>query len=58
MSSANKIALEYVRQFGRSFVYIMKSWGPNTDPCGTPHGIVCVDDLVKLYSTNCVLLDR
>jgi len=21
----------------RDVVYIMKRWGPSTDPCGTPH---------------------
>ena len=51
MSSANNMALECVRQFGRSFVYIMKSNGPSIEPCVTPHGTIRVVDFsfFKLY---------
>ena len=44
VSSANNIALQLERQFGKSLVYIIKSKGPRTDPCGTPHCMVVVVD--------------
>ena len=51
VSSANRIVLLLVIDMGKSFVYIMNSNGPRTDPCGTPEIISWVWDLQFLYST-------
>ena len=39
VSSANKIDFTPFKISGRSFVYIINSKGPNTDPYRTPHSI-------------------
>ena len=46
VSSANRIALQTFKQFGKSLVYIINNSGPNTDPYGTPHGISFTNDAV------------
>ena len=55
MSSANKIDLEYLSEFGISFEYNMNRRGPSTEPCGTPHGIFNDLEFVLLYATYCTL---
>ena len=35
-------------------MYIRKSEGPKTDPCGTPHVILEVLDSKPLIDTNCL----
>ena len=47
------IALQFDRQFGKSFVYMNNKRGPRTDPCGTSHDIVVVSDLILLYCAYC-----
>ena len=42
MSSANSIGFRISDTFSISFIYKIKSNGPNIDPCGTPHVISCV----------------
>ena len=37
VSSANTLAEDEVRQFGRSFIYHRNKSGPRLDPCGIPH---------------------
>ena len=37
VSSAKRTHLECLMDIGRSFVYIIKSSGPRTEPWGTPH---------------------
>ena len=39
-----------------SLRYNIKNLGPNIDPCGTPHEIFNVSDLVSLKYTYCCLL--
>ena len=43
------VIMLFNRLFGRSLVYIMNSKGPNIDPCGTPHIIVCVLDWTNWF---------
>ena len=38
----------------RTLMYIRKSKGPETDPCGTPHIIFKVLDATPLIETNCL----
>ena len=58
VSSANKIDFAPFKLSGRSFVYIINSKGPNTDPCGTPHSIrslsfnFCSEHIVFCQSSN------
>ena len=47
VSSANNINLNVLLTLGRSFIYIRKSSGPKTEPCGTPVVIVPVGDDVS-----------
>ena len=37
MSSANSTGFKTVDTLTISFIYNIKSNGPNIDPCGTPH---------------------
>ena len=37
MSSANSIGFRISDTISISFIYKIKSNGPNIDPCGTPH---------------------
>ena len=37
VSSANILAFDEDRQFGRSFIYNKNNNGPRFEPCGTPH---------------------
>ena len=41
-----------------SFKNIIKSKGPKTEPCGTPHSMLRYDELNSLKLTNWVLLER
>jgi len=53
VSSANSIDLAVLLiDTGRSLLYIRKSKGPNTGPCGTPHSIIFhnENDLFKLFA--------
>ena len=40
VSSANKINLSSFETLQISLIYIINSFGPRTDPCGTPHVIL------------------
>ena len=42
----NRIALQTFKHFGKSLVYMIHNSGPNTDHCGTPHGISCTNGAV------------
>ena len=46
VSSANMLAEDEVRQFGRSFIYNKKRSGPRLEPWGIPHLTVLVLDIV------------
>ena len=48
MSSANILAEDNDRQFGRSFIYRRNSKGPQLEPCGMPHLTVFSFDLIHL----------
>lgn len=50
-SSANKWILE-VMQDGKSLMYIRKSSGPSTEPCGTPEWTALGSELTLLTETN------
>ena len=39
-------------------MYIRKSKGPNTDPCGTPQVIFFLTDDSPFRKTHCLLLDK
>jgi len=43
--------LDEPRQLRRSFVKMVKSLGPNKDPCGTPEGIFIFVELRPLIET-------
>ena len=58
VSSAKKIVDRSLVQLARSLMYIRKSKGPRTDPCGTPHVIGITADLTWLYLTICLLFVR
>ena len=49
MSSAKSIGFIISETFSMSFIYKMKSNGPNMDPCGTPQEISLHSDSVLLY---------
>ena len=56
--SAKISGLDKSKQFGSSFVKILKSLGPSKDPCGTPEKIFMVVELKPLIDTYCFLLLR
>jgi len=47
-----------VEQFGKSFLYIKKGIGPETDPCGTQQEIFFKQDFVFLLITYCFRFRR
>ena len=49
--------LDEPRQLGRPFIKMVKSLGPNKDPCGTPEGIFIFVELRPFIETL-VLLQR
>ena len=51
MSSANSTGFKTVDTFTISFIYNIKSKGPNIDPCGTPHVIFIKSESLVLYDT-------
>ena len=53
VSSAYVMKLNCLLDFAISLMLIMKSIGPNIEPCGTPVVIYYRFDLVPLNSTNC-----
>ena len=55
VSSANSIGLRMFETFTISFIYMIKSNGPNMDPWGTPQVIFMYSDYVLLYNTYCAL---
>jgi len=46
VSSANRV-VSRLTEFGRSFMYMMKSSGPSMEPWGTPHSISNQSDIVS-----------
>ena len=52
MSSANKIHLECLSTFGKSFVHNINNKGPKTLPCGTPQVTFWNPELLPLYDTD------
>ena len=54
VSSANKYTSESTR-FGKSFMNMTKSRGPNTDHCGIPYVTLDQDDRSLLTDTCCFL---
>ena len=54
LSSAKWGTLQCFIATCRSLMYIRKSKGPKTDPCGTPHVILEVLDSKPLIDTNCL----
>ena len=57
-SSANSKAIDEKTTVGRSFMYIKKSNGPNTDPCGTPDVTVRSFDNWSPIRTFCALPNK
>lgn len=53
MSSAYVIVCTCGGGGGRSAMYMLKSVGESTPPCGTPVLVLRRDDLVLLYSVYC-----
>ena len=50
MSSANCTGFRTLDNFTISFIlYIIKSNGPNIDPCGTPH-LICIKSESLVYN--------
>ena len=47
VSSTNMLAVEAVKQFGKSFTYIRNSNGPKFDPCETPQRIGCWFEIAR-----------
>ena len=45
VSSANSCTVEHCNLKGKSLLYIMKSRGPKTEPCGSPDWIKRVVEL-------------
>ena len=58
MSSANSTGFKTVDTFTISFIYNIKSKGPNIDPCGTPHVIFIKSESLVLYDTYLTLFSR
>ena len=58
MSYASRIGFRISDIFSISFIYKIKSNGPNIDPCGTPHVIVIYFESALLYDTYCLMLSR
>mgnify|MGYP001595851294 CR=1 FL=1 len=58
VSSAKSRTLELETYSGRSLMYIRKSKGPRTEPCGTPDATAMVSDCDPFSTTDCVLLSR
>ena len=48
VSSANNIGIVCLQMEHKSLLLIKNSKGPSIDPCGTPHLIVFVDDVIPL----------
>jgi hypothetical protein len=46
MSSAKRRYLEWLMALHKSLMNILKSRGPNTDPCKTPDGITKGDERI------------
>ena len=58
MSSAKSIGFIISETCSMSFIYKMKSNGPNIDPCGTQQEISLYSDSVLLNITYCFLFWR
>ena len=58
VSSAKSIGFIISETCSMSFMYKMKSNGPNIDPCGTPQEISLYSDSVLLNITYCFLFWR
>jgi hypothetical protein len=56
MSSANRRYLECLIALHKALMNILKSRGPNNDPCGTPDGITKGDERVLETRTWDLLL--
>ena len=55
VSPANNLAFD-LRPSGKSLMYIRKSKGPRTEPCGTPALTSSHDEFVPLRTTRCLRL--
>ena len=44
LSSAKRLGVKLFDTSARSFMYKRNKKGPSTDPCGTPHLVVCSVD--------------
>ena len=53
VSSANKINLRSFDTLQMSLIYKINSFGPSTEPCGTPHEICIKSDEHSPILTNC-----
>ncbi len=58
VSSAKRKISVFLQQDGRSLIYVIKSTGPNTDPCGTPQVVSRQGDEPSCISTFCNLCKR
>ena len=58
VSSANRMGVNKLEAFGRSLMYNINKRGPRTEPCGTPHEIDLVTDVVSFKKTYCLRLVR
>ena len=54
VSSAYILMCVFLRQLGRSLMYITKSSGPSGDPCGTPYSMGRLGDKSCPNRTRCV----
>ena len=54
-SSANSSKIQYLMCCGKSLIYIIKSNGPKTEPCGTPARIsLLLDSLLEILTCWCL----
>ena len=51
VSSANKKNVSFFETFARSFMYSKNKRGPRTEPCGTPHLISKVSEVLPQTET-------
>ena len=58
VSSANKINLSSFDTLQMSLIYQINSFGPSTEPCGTPHEICIKSDEHSPILTNCFLPNK
>ena len=52
------MGLEYFIILGISLIYIRKSKGPTTEPCGTPNDMCPISEIVQIRLTYVYLFDK